>query len=79
MTLALLTALVERMRVPTLWFRARLNEAMGHLFSVSQIQLFHLGLVLLLLLLFVFAIPAAVFTSIEPEWSYLVRVWHCFV
>ncbi|CAQ48405.1 Two pore potassium channel protein sup-9 [Caenorhabditis elegans] len=79
LTLALLSAIVARMREPSHKLRGLLNQRLGHLFTVNHIQLIHVGVVFASLLLFVFAIPAWVFSSIETDWSYLDAFYYCFV
>ncbi|EFP13391.1 CRE-TWK-46 protein [Caenorhabditis remanei] len=79
LTLALLSAIVARMREPSNKLRGILNQRLGHLFTVNHIQLIHVGVVLAGLLIFVFAIPAWIFSSIETEWTYLDAFYYCFV
>uniref|UniRef100_A0A8R1DJG9 Two pore potassium channel protein sup-9 n=1 Tax=Caenorhabditis japonica TaxID=281687 RepID=A0A8R1DJG9_CAEJA len=79
LTLALLSAIVARMREPSHKLRGLLNQKLGHLFTVNHIQLIHVGTVLAALLIFVFAIPAWIFSSIETEWTYLDAFYYCFV
>ncbi|CAP37367.2 Protein CBR-TWK-46 [Caenorhabditis briggsae] len=79
LTLALLSAIVARMREPSHRLRGLLNQRLGHLFTVNHIQLIHVGVVLAALLIFVFAIPAWIFSSIETEWTYLDAFYYCFV
>ncbi|CAB3398871.1 unnamed protein product [Caenorhabditis bovis] len=79
LTLALLSAIVARMREPSNKLRGVLNRKFGHLFTLSHIQIIHVGIVLAALLIFVFAIPAWIFSSIEDDWTYLDAFYYCFV
>ncbi|VDD97587.1 unnamed protein product [Enterobius vermicularis] len=79
LTLALLSSIVVRLQQPSFWLREKLNQRFGRLFRNTQIQIFHLLLVSLLLLVFVFVIPAYIFEHIEKDWDFLDAVYYCFV
>merc|ERR1711997_1290631 len=52
---------------------------MGHLYSPFSLRLFHLGLILLAIVITLFVIPAAVFTGLEPNWNYMDAMYYCFI
>ena len=79
MTLMLLTAMVDRLMVPTTWFLRYLNATLGHLYQPFNIRVFHLMLVAVFLVVFFFLVPAAVFNALEPDWNYLDSIYYCFI
>merc|ERR1719412_526838 len=79
MTMLLVTAVVERLMLPVNLLLIWLNNTMGHLHSPFSLRLFHLGLILLAIILVLFLIPAAVFTGLEPNWNYLDSMYYCFI
>ncbi|XP_017775772.1 PREDICTED: potassium channel subfamily K member 1-like isoform X2 [Nicrophorus vespilloides] len=78
-TLVLLSAFVERLLVPTLWFLQFLNSKLGHLYQAFNIRLMHLFFVLGFLIVFFLLIPAAIFARLEPDWDYLDSFYYCFI
>jgi len=79
MTLMLLTALVDRLMVPTTWFLRYLNAKLGHLYQPFNIRVFHLMTVAVFLIVFFFLAPAAVFSTLEPDWNFLDSIYYCFI
>ncbi|XP_969244.1 potassium channel subfamily K member 6 isoform X2 [Tribolium castaneum] len=79
LTLVLLSALVERLLVPTIWLLQWLNSRLGHLYQPFNIRILHLFIIVLILIVLFLLAPAAVFASIEPEWDYLDSLYYCFI
>ncbi|GFG28719.1 hypothetical protein Cfor_06000 [Coptotermes formosanus] len=79
LTLVLLTALVERLMVPTTTLLQCLNSRLGHLYQPFNIRLLHLFLVGSLLVFLFFLTPAAIFAVLEPEWDFLDSLYYCFI
>ncbi|CAG9858855.1 unnamed protein product [Phyllotreta striolata] len=79
LTLVLLSALVERLLVPTVGLLQWLNSRLGHLYQPFNIRIMHLLIMFMFLLLFFLLLPAAAFAAIEPEWDYLDSIYYCFI
>ena len=79
MTLMLLTALVDRLMVPTTWLLRYLNAKLGHLYQPFNIRVFHLLAIATLLVVCFFLVPAGVFNLLEPDWNYLDSIYYCFI
>lgn len=79
LTLVLLSALVERLLVPTVGLLQWLNSRLGHLYQPFNIRIMHLLIMVLFLLVFFLLLPAAAFAVIEPEWDYLDSIYYCFI
>lgn len=79
LTLVLLSALVERLLVPTIGLLQWLNSRLGHLYQPFNIRIMHLMIIVLGLVCFFLLLPAAVFAAIEPEWDYLDSIYYCFI
>lgn len=79
LTLILLTAYVERLLIPTTLFLQFLNSRLGHLYQPFHIRVGHLTVIGLIVFMFFFLIPAAIFTSIEQDWNYLDSIYYCFI
>ncbi|XP_046985563.1 potassium channel subfamily K member 1-like [Schistocerca americana] len=79
LTLVLLTALVERLMVPTTVLLQTLNSRLGHLYQPFNIRLLHLAIVVTVLVAFFMMLPASVFAALEPEWDFLDSLYYCFI
>ncbi|XP_057667657.1 potassium channel subfamily K member 1-like isoform X2 [Diorhabda carinulata] len=79
LTLVLLSALVERLLVPTIGILQWLNSRLGHLYQPFNIRIMHLMIIVLILVCFFLLLPAAIFATIEPEWDYLDSIYYCFI
>lgn len=79
LTLMLLTALVERLMLPSTILLRFLNARLGHLYQPFNIRLLHLCVIGSILLTFFWFIPAAIFAYLEPEWDYLDSMYYCFI
>nr|CAI5837971.1 unnamed protein product [Callosobruchus analis] len=79
LTLVLLSALVERLLIPTIWLLQWLNSRLGHLYQPFNIRILHLFIIVLILVALFLLIPAAIFAMIEPEWDYLDSFYYCFI
>lgn len=79
LTLVLLTAMVERLMIPSTVFLQFLNSRLGHLYTPFNIRLLHFTIVLLILVTLFILLPAFVFANIEPDWDYLDSLYYCFI
>lgn len=79
LTLLMLTSSVERLIVPVNFFLSWLNRKLGHIHTPFFIRLLHLFLVILIVLIFLFVIPAAIFTELEPSWHFSDAIYYCFI
>ncbi|GAB6022719.1 hypothetical protein CHUAL_006815 [Chamberlinius hualienensis] len=79
LTLILLTAYVERLMIPTTLFLQFLNSRLGHLYQPFNIRVFHLCIVVTIVIIFFFLIPAAIFATLEPEWDFLDSLYYCII
>ncbi|XP_045177476.1 potassium channel subfamily K member 1-like isoform X5 [Mercenaria mercenaria] len=79
LTLIMFTAIVERLMIPTSWFLQFMFRKLGHLYKVFHIQLLHLTVIITLVIVFFYLIPAAIYVSIEPNWNYLDAFYYCFI
>lgn len=79
LTLVLLSALVERLLIPTQKILGWLNARLGHLYQPFNIRILHLALVVTVLACLFLAVPAAIFAAIEPDWDFLDSLYYCFI
>jgi len=79
LTLVLLTALVDRLMIPTTKYLHFLNSRLGHLYPPFTIRLLHFGTILGTLIFLFLLLPAAMFTHLEPEWNYMDSLYYCFI
>lgn len=79
LTLIMLTAIVERLMIPTSMLLQLLFRRLGHLYKVFHIQLLHLCAMISLLVLLIFIVPAAIYSALEPTWNYLDAFYYCFI
>jgi potassium channel subfamily K protein 1 len=79
LTLIMFTAIVERLMIPTAWFLQFMFRKLGHLYKVFHIQLLHLSIIIILVIVFFYLIPAAIYVTIEPNWNYLDAFYYCFI
>lgn len=79
MTLVMLTALVERLMIPARWFLEWMTKKLGHIYKLFHIKLMHVTVVLLFVVVFFFVIPAAIYSTLEPNWNYLDAFYYCFI
>jgi len=80
LTLIMFTALVERLMIPTsLILQFLVDKLVPRGIEPFRIRLTHLGIVLSVIVLFLVLIPATVFTTYEPNWTFLDAFYFCVV
>ncbi|KAG0715710.1 Potassium channel subfamily K member 1 [Chionoecetes opilio] len=79
MTFILLTALVERLLLPTTWLLYWLNSKLGHLYQPFNIRVFHLSVIGMLTFSLFMVVPAFIFAKLEPGWDFLDSLYYCFI
>ncbi|GJQ88211.1 hypothetical protein Trydic_g13203 [Trypoxylus dichotomus] len=79
LTLVLMSALVDKLLKPTMWFQHWLLKHLGNVYQPLHIKLLHLIIVVMLLVIFFLTVPAVIFASIEPEWDFLDSFYYCFI
>lgn len=78
LTLMLLTALVERLMIPSTYVLDIMTSKFNQL-SEFTIRVLHLLFVFSVLLMFFLFIPAAVFDTLEEDWDYMDSIYYCFI
>lgn len=79
LTLILLTAMVERLMIPSVLFLKFLNNRLGHLYQPFSIRLIHFVTILIILIILFLFFPILIFTSIESDWDYLDSLYYSFI
>lgn len=79
MTFILLTALVERLLIPSTWLLYWLNSKLGHLYQPFNIRVFHLGIIGVIALTLFMVFPSLIFAKLEPGWDFLDSLYYCFI
>lgn len=79
MTLVLLSAVVERLLVPTNWLLGKLNSKLGHLYQPFNIRVLHLAIIVGIVGVFFVGIPTMVFAFLEDSWDGLDAFYYCFI
>ncbi|KAK8382739.1 hypothetical protein O3P69_011348 [Scylla paramamosain] len=79
MTFILLTALVERLLLPTTWLLYWLNSKLGHLYQPFNIRVFHLAIIGTITFGLFMVVPAFIFAKLEPGWDFLDSLYYCFI
>jgi potassium channel subfamily K protein 1 len=85
MTLVMISACVERLLLVTNQLyeymkrsRIFLNKMTG-MVNMQLLTYTHLAVVFAFVLVAFFLLPAAVFSSVEPNWNYLDAIYYCFI
>lgn len=79
LTLIMFSAVVERLMIPTKIFLYFLFRKLGHLYKVFHIQVLHLVIMISVVLVFFFVIPAGIYAALEPTWNFLDAFYYCFI
>ncbi|GAU97262.1 hypothetical protein RvY_08589 [Ramazzottius varieornatus] len=78
-TLILLKTITEKLMDMTSQFLEYLNRRLGHLYRPVHIRLLHAVLITTTCVLLVFLLPAAVFSAVEPEWTFLDSLYYSYM
>ncbi|OQV24745.1 putative Potassium channel subfamily K member 1 [Hypsibius exemplaris] len=78
-TLVLLKAITEKLMDLTSQFLEFLNTKLGHLYRPIHIRTLHAALITTTCIMFVFLFPAAVFSMLEPDWTFLDSFYYSYM
>ncbi|XP_070577241.1 potassium channel subfamily K member 1-like isoform X1 [Ptychodera flava] len=79
LTLLVIGVSVERLSVLTSRLLKFLNSKLSHKCKILTVQLLHLGILGLSVFIFFYLIPAAIFCTLETDWSYFDAIYFCFI
>jgi len=79
LTMLLLTAVVERLLIPTTLLLKWMNTKLGHMHTPFFIRVLHLFIIVVMIIGFLFLVPAAIFTALEPKWGFSDALYYCFI
>ncbi|KAA0184536.1 hypothetical protein HAZT_HAZT003339 [Hyalella azteca] len=79
MTFILLTALVDQIVRPIIWCLRRLEILLRQRQKPLNIQMIHFALISSVFFVLFLIIPAAIFSSIEKDWTFLDGFYYCFI
>ena len=79
LTLIMFSALVERIMIFTTFILDAMQNRLSHLLETLYIKFLHFSLIMVMLVILVFLIPAAVFSNLEPGWNYLDAFYYSFI
>lgn len=79
LTLVLLSAVVERLLVPSTWLLGKLNSKLGHLYQPFNIRILHLIIIVAIVAVLFVGIPTIVFAYLEDSWDGLDAFYYCFI
>ncbi|XP_070577243.1 potassium channel subfamily K member 1-like isoform X2 [Ptychodera flava] len=63
----------------SMFFSATVVTTIGHKCKILTVQLLHLGILGLSVFIFFYLIPAAIFCTLETDWSYFDAIYFCFI
>lgn len=79
LTLIFLAVYSERLMSPIMKGLRYLTSRLSAIWNPFYIHLTHIGIVGMILVVFFFLIPAAIFYYLEPKWSYFDCVYFCYI